>query len=42
MTKVEVWTMKDMETMLGTKQRMRTWLEGVTWALADKARKTRN
>ena len=23
----EVWTMKDMETMLWTKQRMRTWLD---------------
>ena len=27
MTKAEVWTMKDMETILWTKQRMRTWLD---------------
>ena len=27
MTKVEAWTMMDMETMLWTKKRMRTWLD---------------
>ena len=25
--KVQMWTMKDMETMLWTKQRMTTWLD---------------